>query len=47
MSSELHKYIETSIEKREKILNAEVLNFPKEKKINKSQSFKLNTNELR
>ena len=32
MSSELHKYIETSIEKREKILNAEVLNFPNEKR---------------
>ena len=43
MSSELHKYIETSIEKREKILNADVLNFPNEKKTNKSQSFKLNT----
>ena len=30
MSSEIHKYIETAIEKN---LNAEVINFPKEKKI--------------
>ena len=45
MSSELHKYIETSIDKREKILNAEVLNFPNEKKKIKSQSFKLNTKD--
>ena len=29
MSSEIHKYIETAIEKN---LNAEVINFPKEKK---------------
>ena len=33
MSSELHKYIETAIDKKQKILNAEVLNFPNEKKI--------------
>ena len=45
MSSELHKYIESSIEKREKILNAEVLNFPSEKKTNKSQNFKLNAKD--
>ena len=45
MSSELHKYIETSIGKREKILNAEVLNFPNEKKKIRSQSFKLNTKD--
>ena len=30
MSSEIHKYIETAIEKN---LNAEVINFPQEKKI--------------
>ena len=30
MSSEIHKYIESAIEKN---LNAEVINFPKEKKI--------------
>ena len=36
MSSELHKYIETSIRKKEDILNAEVINFPSEKKINES-----------
>ena len=32
MSSELQKYIETSINKREKLLNAEVINFPNENK---------------
>ena len=34
MSSELHKYIETAIEKKEKLHNAEVINFPKDKKMN-------------
>ena len=38
MSSELHKYIETSIKKKEDILNAEVINFPSEKKIYESQN---------
>ena len=30
MSSEVHKYIETAIKKRERILSAKVLNFPNE-----------------
>ena len=30
MSSELHKYIETSIKEREELLKAEVINFPNE-----------------
>ena len=38
MSSELHKYIETSIKKKENILNAEVINFPNDKKLNESQN---------
>ena len=33
MSSELHKYIETAIEKKQNIFDAEVLNFPKNKKV--------------
>jgi len=33
MSSELHKYIETAIEKKENLFNADVINFPNEKKI--------------
>ncbi len=39
MSSELHKYIETSIKKKEGLLNAEVINFPNDKKINIDESF--------
>ena len=38
MSSELHKYIETSIKKKENILNVEVINFPNDKKLNESQN---------
>ena len=41
MSSELHKYIENAIEKKEKLFNAEVLNFPKDKKIEVSNNRKL------
>ena len=33
MSSEIHKYIETSLEKKEKFLNAELINFPNKKPI--------------
>ena len=32
MSSELHKYIENAIEKKASLINAEVLNFPVDKK---------------
>ena len=42
MSSELHKYIETSIKKKESLLNAEVINFPNDKKIDNSQDLNLN-----
>ena len=34
MSSELYKHIETSIKRNEKLLKAQVINFPKEKNIN-------------
>ena len=43
MSSELHKYIETAIDKKQKILNAEVFNFPSEKKHNETKNFKIDT----
>ncbi len=43
MSSELHKYIETAIDKRQKLLNAEVLNFPSEKRLNETKNFTMNT----
>ena len=33
MSSEIHKYIETSLEKKDKFLNAEVIDFPEDKTI--------------
>ncbi len=45
MSSELHKYIENAIEKKEKLFNAEVLDFPKDKKQNNSKkNLKFNNN---
>jgi hypothetical protein len=43
MSSELHKYIETAIEKRQTLINAEVINFPNDKKIDEFTN--LNTNK--
>ena len=42
MSSELHKYIETAIEKKKNLFDADVLNFPKNKKIDNSQKLGLN-----
>ena len=44
MSSELHKYIENAIEKKENLFNAEVLSFPKDKKIKPSKNFKFKKN---
>mgnify|MGYP001309180472 CR=1 FL=1 len=46
MSSELHKYIETAIEKKENLLNAEVINFPTEKKDDELKNLKTNTNGI-
>ena len=46
MSSELHKYIETAIEKKENLLNAEVINFPTEKKDDELKNLKINTNGI-
>ena len=42
MSSELHKYIETSIKKKGNLLNADVINFPNDKKLDESQHHNLN-----
>ena len=42
MSSELHKYIETAIEKKQNLFNADVLSFPKNKKINNYQNLRFN-----
>ena len=46
MSSELHKYIETAIEKKENLLNAEVINFPTEKKDDELKNLKTNTHDI-
>ena len=40
MSSEVHKYIESAIEKRQNLFNADVINFPNDKKINTTQIIK-------
>ena len=44
MSSEIHKYIETSLEKKQNLFNASVINFPSDKKLNKTNIFKINKN---
>jgi len=43
MSSEIHKYIETSLEKKQNLFNASVINFPSDKKLNKNDTFNFNT----
>ncbi len=40
MSSEVHKYIEEALNKNENLLNAELINFPKEKQIKKVENLK-------
>ena len=42
MSSEIHKYIETSIEKKQNLFSAEVISFSNEKKDNKLGSLEIN-----
>ena len=44
MSSELHKYIEDAVERKASLFDAEVLEFPKDKKIKVSKNFELNHN---
>ncbi len=46
MSSELHKYIETSIEKKENLLNAEVINFPKDKNLSENKNYNLKSHDF-
>jgi len=43
MSSEVHKYIETAIKKKENLLNAEVINFPNDQKLSEFKN--LNSNQ--
>ncbi len=40
MSSEVHKYIETALEKNKNLLNAEVINFPSENKMSEQDFLK-------
>ena len=42
MSSEVHKYIETAIDKKQNLFNADVINFPNDKKIITNQNLKKN-----
>ena len=41
MSLEVHKYIETALEKKKTLFSAEVLDFPKDKKMDFTREFKL------
>ena len=43
MSSEIHKYIETSLEKKQNLFNSSVINFPSDKKLNKNDIFNIDT----
>ena len=42
MSSEIHKYIETSIERKQNLFNAEVISFPNDKKLATSIDVEIN-----
>ena len=41
MSSELHKYIEKAIDKKENLFNAKIINFPNEKNLNDTFNFEV------
>tara|TARA_B100000003_G_scaffold20388_1_gene16426 strand:- start:82 stop:327 length:246 start_codon:yes stop_codon:yes gene_type:complete len=43
MSAEIHKYIETSLEKKQNLFNSSVINFPSDKKLNKNDIFNIDT----
>lgn len=45
MSSELHKYIETALEKKQSLFNGEVLNFPNKTKKDISDNLSLKRND--
>ena len=46
MSSEVHKYIEESLKKNQNLFDAEVINFPKDKKNLNIKDFKNKTEEI-
>jgi len=41
MSSEVQKYIETALDKKENLFNAEVIKFPNDKNINETEDSKI------
>jgi hypothetical protein len=46
MSSEIHKYIETALDKQDVLFNTEVINFEKEKNLNNIEQKKLNKQNI-
>ena len=44
MSSEVHKYIEEALDKKKNLFNAEVINFPNDKKIDNENNLKMMAN---
>ena len=46
MSSEIHKHIEKSLEKNQNLFNAELINFPSDKKIQTSKNLKINNSKI-
>jgi hypothetical protein len=46
MSSEIHKYIETALDKQDVLFNGEVINFPKEKNLNNVELKKLDNQNV-
>ena len=46
MSSEVHKYIEEALEKNQNLFDAEVINFPKDKKIDNIKDYKIKIGDV-
>ena len=44
MSSEIHKYIETTIDSKRNLLNAEIINFPNDYEKDNKKNLVLNSN---
>ena len=44
MSSEIHKYIETAIDRKKNLLNAEIIDFPSDYQKNNKKNLFLNSN---
>jgi hypothetical protein len=46
MSSEVHKYIEEALEKNQNLFDANVINFPKEKRNENTKDFKIKSEDV-